>query len=286
MVDPKAYDNQEKPAWCPGCGNFAILPALKTALAELGKEPHEVLVVSGIGQAAKLPQYMKCNMFNGLHGRSIPVATAAKVVNPKLTVLAVSGDGDHYGEGGNHFMHAIRRNPDITVIVHDNQVYGLTKGQASPTSDWGFVTKVQPTGVHNQPLRPLALAIILGASFVSRGFAGDRKQLVALLKEAITHRGFALVDVLQPCVTFNKVNTYQWYRDRVYKLDDEKNYDPTDRWTSLKKAEEWEERIPIGVLYRQERPAYEDQWPALQAGPLVKQNVDPMTFSKAAEEFM
>ncbi len=215
-----------KPAWCPGCGNFGILKALNTALIEMGIEPHQVLLVSGIGQAGKLPHYTRGNVFNSLHGRPVPPAIGAKIANSDLIVIAVSGDGDAYGEGGNHFLHAARRNHDITYLVHNNQVYGLTKGQASPTSDAGFVTKTTPDGAAN-PLNPIALAIVSGASFVARGYAGDMDHLAGLIKKGITHRGFALIDILQPCVSFNHRNTYGWYKERVYKLEDEGMISPT-----------------------------------------------------------
>ena len=202
-------------AWCPGCGNFAILKALKEALEELSIAPQGLVMVSGIGQAAKIPHYMKCNFFNGLHGRALPTATAIKTVNPGLVVIAESGEGDMYGEGGNHFLHAIRRNPDITNIVHNNLVYGLTKGQASPTSLRGFVTPVQVAGVNLEPFNPLAVAVAQKATFVARAFAGDHDKLKTLLARAISHRGYALVDILQPCVSFNKLNTFKWFRDHT-----------------------------------------------------------------------
>jgi 2-oxoglutarate ferredoxin oxidoreductase subunit beta len=274
-----------QPAWCPGCGNFGILKALNTALAELEIEPHQVLLVSGIGQAGKLPHYTRGNVFNSLHGRPVPTAIGAKIANPDLVVIAVSGDGDGYGEGGNHFIHAARRNHDITYLVHNNQVYGLTKGQASPTSDTGFVTKTTPYGAAN-PVNPIALAIVSGASFVSRGFAGDSERLANLIKQGITHRGFSLVDILQPCVSFNRKNTYSWYRDRVYKLEDESGYDPGDEKTALGKAQEWGERIPIGVIYRKELPVYEDQLPALRKGPLVRQEIKPKRAESLLAEFI
>jgi len=223
-----------KPAWCPGCGNFGILEALNRALIEMEIEPHQVLLVSGIGQAGKLPHYTRGNVFNSLHGRPVPPAIGAKIANSELIVIAVSGDGDAYGEGGNHFLHAARRNNDITYLVHDNQVYGLTKGQASPTSDVGFVTKTTPYGAAS-PVNPIALAIVSGASFVARGFAGDVDHLSNLIKKGITHRGFALIDILQPCVSFNSKNTFKWYRERVYKLEDER-YDPSDKRAALGKA--------------------------------------------------
>jgi len=234
-------------AWCPGCGNFSILAALKKALAELGIQPETLVLVSGIGQAAKIPHYLKTNIFNGLHGRTLPPATAIKAVNPRLTVIAESGDGDMYGEGGNHFIHAIRRNPDITNIVHNNMVYGLTKGQASPTSLRGFATPVQVDGVISEPFNPLAVAIALNASFVARAFAGDVDRTKDILKAAIAHRGYALVDILQPCVSFNRVNTFQWFKDHTVYL--EESFDPTDRMAAFRRSVD-QERLALGVLYR------------------------------------
>ncbi len=234
-------------AWCPGCGNFSIHKAVKQALDALELQPHEVVVVSGIGQAAKMPQYMHVNMFNGLHGRALPAATAIKVSNPELTVIAESGDGCMYGEGGNHFMHAIRRNPDITVLVHNNMVYGLTKGQASPTSEQGFKTPVQVGGVILEPFNPVAVAVALDASFVARTFAGNNEQMVDLITQAIKHKGFALIDIFQPCVTFNKQNTFKWFKDHTYDLDD--SYDPSDREAAFRKALE-HESMPLGVIFK------------------------------------
>ncbi|HEY82675.1 MAG TPA: 2-oxoacid:ferredoxin oxidoreductase subunit beta [Dehalococcoidia bacterium] len=271
-------------AWCPGCGNFGILAALKQALVELDIEPHRVLITSGIGQAGKLPHYLRCNLFNSLHGRPVPPAIGAKIANPDLVVIAVSGDGDAYGEGGNHFVHAARRNHDITYLVHDNQVYGLTKGQASPTSDEDFITKTTPHGAP-LPVNPIALAIAAGASFVARGFAGDVEHLVGLLRAGITHRGFALIDVLQPCVSFNHKNTYRWYRERVYKLEDEPDYDPADRMAAFAKAQEWGERIPTGLIYRKVRATFEEQLPALRRGSLVEQKLEPAPVARLLGEF-
>ena len=272
-----------QPAWCPGCGNFGILKALDKALVELKIEPQQLLLVSGIGQAGKLPHYTRGNVFNSLHGRPVPPAIGAKIANPELVVIAVSGDGDAYGEGGNHFIHAARRNHDITYLVHNNQVYGLTKGQASPTSDLGFVTKTTPYGAVS-PVNPMALAIVSGASFVARGFSGDTDHLSGLMKKGIAHRGFALIDILQPCPSFNHKNTFQWYRERVYKLGG--GYDPGDKKAALEKAEEWGERIPIGIIYQKELPVYEDQLPALSKGPLVRQGIEPAQAEKLFVEFM
>jgi 2-oxoglutarate ferredoxin oxidoreductase subunit beta len=233
-------------AWCPGCGNFPILKILKQALTELDVQPPNLVLVSGIGQAAKIPHYFKTNIFNGLHGRALPAATAIKAANPTLTVIAESGDGDMYGEGGNHFLHAIRRNPNITNIIHNNMVYGLTKGQASPTSQIGFKTPVQVAGVFLEPFNPLAVAIALDASFVARAYAGDSGQTKEILKKAITHKGYALVDIFQPCVSFNKLNTYQRFKENTYYL--EESHDPCDRSQAFRRAIETE-RLPLGVFY-------------------------------------
>ncbi|WP_033167690.1 2-oxoacid:ferredoxin oxidoreductase subunit beta [Clostridium sp. KNHs205] len=238
-------------AWCPGCGNFAILNSLKTALEELDKDPKDVLMVAGIGQAAKTPQYISANSFCGLHGRALPAAVAAKIANEKLTVIVDSGDGDSYGEGGNHFIHNIRRNVNITHFVHDNQIYGLTKGQASPTSKEGHVTEVQTDGSMNTPLNPVLMAIAAGAGFVARGFSGDAKQLVTLMKEAISYPGYAFVDILQPCISFNKINTFAYYKSKVSPLGEE--YDPTNKAAAIMTAMEGEERIPTGIIYREDK---------------------------------
>lgn len=282
MVDIKDY-GEYKTAWCPGCGNFPLLKAVKTALVNRGLEPHQVLFVSGIGQAAKAPHYLRANVFNGLHGRAVPVATGAKLANPDLVVIAESGDGCVYGEGGNHFLSAIRRNIDITLLVHNNQVYGLTKGQASPTSDPGFITKAQPEGVLHFPFNPLAIAIALHAGFVARGYVGLEDHLVEILVEALSHRGFSLVDILQPCVSFNRVNTYQWYKDRCKPLPS--SYDPTDWEAAIRLSQQWGEEIPVGVIYRNERPPFETSFSALRMGPLVGQEVDRLKLKKVVEVY-
>ncbi|UCC22312.1 MAG: 2-oxoacid ferredoxin oxidoreductase [Planctomycetota bacterium] len=274
-MDAKLFDLREiDVAWCPGCGNFGILKILKQALAELEIGPTSLVVVSGIGQAAKIPHYFKTNVFNGLHGRALPAATAIKAVNPALTVIAESGDGDMYGEGGNHFLHTIRRNPDITNIVHNNMVYGLTKGQASPTSQIGFKTPVQVNGVFLEPFNPLAVAIALDASFVARAFAGDAEQTKEIVKKAIKHKGYALVDVFQPCVTFNKLNTYQWFKEHTYYLDD--SHDPHDRSEAFKKAIE-REKFALGVFYvNAEKTTFEENTGAFEEDkrPLYERELD------------
>ena len=260
-----------EPAWCPGCGDYIILSCLQRALTELGKNPHEVLMVAGIGQAAKIPQYISANAFCGLHGRALPAAIAAKIANESLTVVVSSGDGDSYGEGGNHFIHNIRRNVDITHFVHDNQIYGLTKGQASPTSQIGHVTPVQVDGSINIPLNPMLLALSMGAGFVARGFTGDPEQLVTLMKEAITFKGYALLDILQPCVSFNKINTYVDYKSRVKPLSEK--YDSSDFTLALKTAQLFGDKIPTGILYKVEKPTFHAQQAVLTSGgPLLKRS--------------
>ncbi len=246
-MDTKDYDLESIDiAWCPGCGNYAILKTLKQALVELKISPQQLVVVSGIGQAAKIPQYFKTNYFNGLHGRALPPATGIKATNPNLTVIAESGDGDMYGEGGNHLIHAIRRNPDITNIIHNNMVYGLTKGQASPTSEVGFKTPIQINGVTLNQFNPISVAIALDASFVARVFAGDIKETKKIIKKAILHKGYALVDIFQPCVTFNKINTYDWFKEHTYYLDSK--YDQTNRIDAFKKSIE-QNKLPLGIFY-------------------------------------
>ncbi|MCX5872664.1 MAG: 2-oxoacid:ferredoxin oxidoreductase subunit beta [Deltaproteobacteria bacterium] len=282
MVSLADYGDYET-AWCPGCGNHSILKAMKQALVSLELEPYQVLFVSGIGQAAKAPHYLNTNVFNGLHGRSLPVATGAKLCNSELKVIVESGDGCNYGEGGNHFLATIRRNIDITLIVHDNQVYGLTKGQASPTSETGFVTKNQPEGVFSQPFNPVEVAVAMNASFVARGFSGKIDHLSGLIQTAINHKGFSLVDVLQPCVSFNKVNTFGWYNQRCYTLPDD--YDATNRESALKKASEWGERIPIGIIYQNQRPVYEDHYPFIMKGPAAKRPPDVGKFQQIIDSY-
>jgi 2-oxoglutarate ferredoxin oxidoreductase subunit beta len=243
-------------------------------------EPHQVLFVSGIGQAAKAPHYLNANVFNGLHGRSLPVATGAKLANPDLTVLVESGDGCNYGEGGNHLLAAIRRNIDVTLLVHNNQIYGLTKGQASPTTAEDFITKAQPEGVFSAPFNPIAVAVAMQAGFVARGFSGMVDHLSGLIQQGIAHQGFALIDILQPCVSFNKVNTFAWYKKRCYPLPEE--YDPTDWENAMKQATEWGAKIPIGIIYRNKRPSFGEH---IDRGPLVRQKVDAKKLRKIMEGY-
>ncbi len=286
MCNASCFAVDEEIAWCPGCGNFAILETLQNALGELELLPHQILLCSGIGQAAKIPHYVRVNGFNGLHGRALPPAVGARAANTSLKVIVQSGDGDTYGEGGNHFLHTIRRNPDIAHFVHNNQVYGLTKGQASPTSDPGMKTKVQTAGVILSPFNPLSLALTMGAGFVARGFSGEKEHLKQLMKAALEFPGYALVDILQPCVSFNKVNTFAWYKQRVHILEE---HDPSDREAANHLAGQWGERIPIGIFYQVPSPTFESRIPALQEEsgqePLAYRSFDPAALAHLQEEF-
>jgi len=270
--------------WCPGCGNFGILMAMKRAIIQLGLEREKVVAITGIGCHGKVTNYIKVNGVHVIHGRVLPAATAIKLANHGLTVIGFAGDGDAYNIGMGHLSHAARRNPDITYVVHNNLIYALTTGQTSPTSERGFRTKSTPRGAFELAINPITQALASEASFVARGYAGDMHHLTELLKEAITHRGFALVDVLQPCVAWNRVNTYDFFRERVYKLE-EAGHDPTDLRQAYDRAVEWEDRIPIGVFYRVERPTYRENFPVLSRGPLVRQRLDDVDISRLMKEF-
>lgn len=272
-LHPKDFDNTVEIAWCPGCGNFAILAAVKRALATLELPPERVLLCSGIGQAPKLPHYLKCNCFNGLHGREVASATAAKLAAEDLTVLIHAGDGGALGEGGNHLLTAVRRNSDVTLVLHDNRVYGLTQGQASPTTPVGAKAKLQLEGVALWPVNQLALAISQRCSFVAQSTAARPEHLTAVLVEAVRHRGFSLVNVLQPCPTWDKVHTFAYYREQCYELGPE--HDPTNQLAALRLALHRSDRMPLGVLYRNGRPVYEDVVLASRTRPLRDKPLDP-----------
>ena len=276
------FEETDNTAWCPGCGNFPLRTALKDALNELDLKPEKVAMFTGIGQAAKMPHYLNINGFNGLHGRSFPPAIGMRIANQKMKVIVESGDGCSYGEGGNHILHNIRRNPDLVHLVHDNQIYGLTKGQASPTTEAGYTTKVQTNGVNAEPLNPVKFALSMGASFVARAFVGNREHLANLIKEAMNHRGYALIDILQPCVTFNKLNTYKWYSKRVSKLD---NHDSSDYYKALKLSEKWGDEIPIGVFYKEEKEIFRDRLSQLDETPLVEKKTDLNEMRSLMKEF-
>ncbi len=284
MTNLDDFKSTDPIAWCAGCGNFSILNAWKKALVELDLRPEEVLMVSGIGQAAKLPHYLRCNTFNGLHGRTLPVATGAKIANRELVVIADGGDGDGYAEGGNHFIHAMRRNIDISYFVHNNQIYGLTKGQASPTSDKNMVTGSTPEGNSVCPERPLALAVASSCSFVARGYVGELEHLKNLMIQAVKNKGFSLLEILQPCVSFNKVNTYDWYKERIYRLEDE-TYDPFDRAEAFQKALEWGDKIPLGIIFQCRRKTYEELADLEKTDPLSKRERRKQELNGLWDEF-
>jgi len=276
MVTLEDLKTPAKNTWCPGCGNFGILMGFKRALIQLGFERDQVVIVSGIGCHGKIVNYVNVNGFHGIHGRVLPLATGIKLVNPNLTVVGFAGDADCYDEGWGHFSHAIRRNVDITLIVHNNMVLGLTTGQTTATSQKGFKTKSTPFGSIPPMLNPIAHALVSNGTFVARGFAGDMMHLNGLIVEAIRHRGFAFIDVFQPCVTFNYLNTYDWFKQRVYKLEEE-GHDYTDRQRALEKSFEWGDRIPIGIFYKEEKPTYSDSLSHVKGMALTKlptENVD------------
>lgn len=261
-----------KNTWCPGCGNFGILMAIKRALVNLKLDFSKTVVVTGIGCHAKLADYVRTNSFYGIHGRVLPVATGIKLTNHDLKVIGFAGDGDAYAIGLGHLGHAARRNIEVTYIVHDNMVYGLTTGQTSPTSQRGYRSKTTPHGAPELPINPIAEALANNASFVARAFSGDMVYLSEVMMQAIQHRGFAFLDVLQPCVTFNRVNTYQFFRERVYRLE-ETGHDPTSKAKAWGKAQEWSQRIPIGIFYKETRPVYCEGIPAIGVQPLINSNV-------------
>jgi len=270
---------RELPNWCPACGDFNLLFAIKNALAELNLPREQVLLVSGIGCGSKTPHFVSTYGFEGLHGRGIPVATGAKLANPELTVITVSGDGDTYGIGANHLLHTMRRNMDITVIVQDNAVYGLTKGQYSPTTRKGFKSPSSPHGALEEPLNPLALGIITGATYVARGYAYEIQHLIKLIRDGITHKGFSLIDVFQPCSTYNKVNDIAWYKKNTYKLEAE-GHDPSNKAKALEKAMEWDEgRVPIGLFYKEDGKLSYDQ-EATHGHAVVKDDISNVDISK------
>lgn len=284
MPKGDTYNTSHAPTWCPGCGDFGIWISLKMALADLGLDPHTTAIVYGIGCSGNMANTVKAYGFHGLHGRPIPAAEGIKLANHALNVIVVAGDGDTYGEGMNHFLSSIRGNHDITMLVHDNQVYGLTTGQTSPTSEKGYESKSTPAGVIEEPVHPVPLALAAGAGFVARGFAGNTPQLTDLIKQAIQHKGFSLVDVLQPCVTFNKHNTFQWFYQRVYDLAKE-GYQPNDWNAAMAKARETE-RLPTGVFYTDGRPPYHAAVAPLRNGVLVGQSLDGIDVRTLYSDFV
>lgn len=240
-----------KQNWCPGCGDFAVQSAIQRALAALNAEPHEVVIVSGIGCSSRLPGYVNAYGFHSTHGRALPLAQGAKLANPNLTVLVCGGDGDGFAIGLGHTIHAMRRDVDITYIVMDNHVYGLTKGQVSPRSDIGFITKTSPQGSTERPISALELALSSGAGFVAQGFSKDLNELALLIEAGVRHKGFSFINVFSPCVTYNKVNTYDWYSQRLKKITDMPEYDPKDRMAAMRCVME-HEGLVTGLIYKRQ----------------------------------
>jgi 2-oxoglutarate/2-oxoacid ferredoxin oxidoreductase subunit beta len=267
--------------WCPGCGNFGIFNALKKAFADAGLDLDQTVLVSGIGCSSKIAQYLNTYRIETLHGRTLPVATGVKLANHSLTVIAEGGDGDGMGIGMGHFIHTARRNLDITYFIHNNQIYGLTKGQSSPTSDLGAITKFTPPphGNVERPINIAQTAISAGATFVARAFTGDIQQLAAIMVQAIRHPGFAVVDILQPCVSFNHLNSYQWYRQRITAIDSLPGYSYADREKALSLASLWGDKIPLGIFYKEERPTFADSLPQLAGDPLAAQAIDNISIT-------
>ncbi|MBD3313542.1 2-oxoacid ferredoxin oxidoreductase [Candidatus Woesearchaeota archaeon] len=279
-MKPEDYNTQNKPVWCPGCGNFGILMAVKQAFAKADLKKKETVVVNGIGCSDKYHQYIDTYGFESIHGRILPVAMGLRLANHKLKVVCIGGDGDGYGIGMCHFIHAMRRNLDVTYIVCNNQIYGLTTGQTSPTSEKGFETKSTPNGNIEPPVNPIALALASGATFIARGFAGEVPYLRDLIIEGLNHKGFSLIDVFQPCVTFNHKNTYEWFNDKLYKLED---HDPKDRDAAVAKASETD-KLPIGIFYREEKPTYEDEIEQISRKPLVEQDISGVKMDDLLDE--
>lgn len=277
------------PDWCPGCGDFGVLAAIQKSLVDLQIPTHETVVVSGIGCSSNLPGFINTYGMHTLHGRSLPVATGVKMANHALTVLVTGGDGDGFGIGCGHFVHTMRRNVDLTYIVMDNQIYGLTTGQTSPTSRKGMKTKSMPFGSIESPLNPVSLALSAGATFVGRGFSGDQKHLTDLIKQAIEHKGFSFLDVFSPCVTYNHDNTFAWFRPRVKKLEEDAAYDSSNWVGAMERSLEWGEEIPIGKFFeRTDIPPLHEAEPVLNAGPLIDQDwrVSPEIARKFIDELM
>jgi len=284
-MNNKNFETSYKPTWCPGCGNHGIWIAMRQALAELNLKEENVLIVYGIGCSGNGANFTKTYSWHSLHGRAVPTAVGAKLANKDLTVIVMAGDGDSYGEGMGHFIHAIRGNADITYVVHDNHVYGLTTGQASPAANKGYKSKSTPEGIIEKAANPVGLALVNGGSFVARGFSGNATHLKDTLKSAIKHKGFSFVDVFQPCVTFNKINTFKWFFDRLYNLDEKTAYDRYNLDKALKQSLVWGEKIPYGIFYEASRDSYGSNLPQLKGQALAKRKLQVRNLDKLVEEF-
>jgi 2-oxoglutarate ferredoxin oxidoreductase subunit beta len=287
MATFKDFRNKVKPNWCPGCGDFSVLAAMQRAFANVGLEPHDVAIVSGIGCSGRISGYVNAYGFHGVHGRALPIAQGLKLANRDLTVIAAGGDGDGFAIGMAHTIHAIRRNVDITYIVMDNQVYGLTKGQTSPRSEVGFKTKSTPYGSIEAAIHPMEMALTVGAGFVAQSVSSDLKQLTRVIEEGIKHKGFSLINVYSPCVTYNKINTYDWFKENLVNLDQDENYDPSNRQLAMQKLME-NHGLVTGIIYQnKEQQSYESKIKGYREEPLAKQDVmlSREQFDKLVAEF-
>lgn len=280
-------DSGNKSQWCPGCGNFGILQAVKKALIKLGLDNKDVLIVSGIGCSSKFPHYIKTYGIETLHGRSLPVATGAKLANKDLHVIVVGGDGDGYGIGMGHLMHTMRRNLDITYICCNNEVYALTKGQTSPTSPKGKITPSTPFGAIENQANPIELGLAGGATFVAKGFSGDVEHLTDLIVKGIEHKGFSMIDVAQICVSYNPLMNFGWYKQRVYKIDEVEGYNNKNKcWAHDQALNNQDERIGVGIYYQNEsRSVYCEGLQTNQKIPLVKQKIDSINVEKILDKY-
>jgi 2-oxoglutarate ferredoxin oxidoreductase subunit beta len=282
---PADFNTGRRPTWCLGCGNFGIWNSLKKTFVKLGLMPHEILIIYGIGCSGNGANFLMTYAFHALHGRALPVATGAKLANHKLNVIVMAGDGDGTSIGGNHFIHTCRRNINITYLMHNNRVYGLTTGQTSPTSDRGFKTKSTPGGVLEKPISPVLLALVSGATYVARGFSGNTRHLTEIIKKAIKHEGFSFIDILQPCVTFNKQNTYDFYRERIYNLGELKDYDKSSLNGAIEREIKGEEKIPVGIIYQVKRPTYESGLKQIERKPLVDHIITDVDINKLLNNY-
>lgn len=288
MATFKDFRNNVKPNWCPGCGDFSVQAAIQKAAANVGLEPEEVAIITGIGCSGRLSGYINAYGVHGIHGRSLPLAQGVKMANKDLTVIASGGDGDGYAIGMGHTIHALRRNMNMTYIVMDNQIYGLTKGQTSPSSAPGFITKSTPKGNIEQNVAPLEIAISSGATFVAQGFSSDIKGLTKMIEDAINHDGFSFVNVFSPCVTYNKVNTYDWFKENLTSIDDIEDYDVTDKQKAMQNVLAYESLLK-GIVYQDtETPSYESQIVELDDTPLAKKDIkiDENQFNELIGQFV
>lgn len=273
MATFKDFRNNVKPNWCPGCGDFSVQAAIQRAAANVGIEPHELAVVSGIGCSGRISGYINSYGFHGIHGRALPIAQGLKMANRDLHVIASGGDGDGFAIGMGHTIHSLRRNIDLTYIVMDNQIYGLTKGQTSPRSAAGFKTKSTPGGAIEPSLKPMEMALSAGATFVAQGFSSDIKELTAIIEAGIQHKGFSFINVFSPCVTYNKINTYDWFKEHLVKLSEREDYDSTSREQAMKVVMETEGLV-TGIIYQdKETPSYQDRLDSYSKTPLFEENL-------------